>query len=606
MRCRGLFVILVLLALSSAVPAGAAGPPRRAARVGSAKPLDQMARAVTNGSAPGPPQGVVAENFELVGHTDLGATDINGNLWVHGDFAYVGTYADPCNGLGVKVIDVSDPTEPTMIGRVAGAPGTHTDMVVVRHVSTPSFTGDLLAAGIQDCIDDPPADEPTFGLDLWDVSEPATPVHLGQIPISTGGDADGVHELDMVQRGQNVYVLATVPWEEWVDPVEMDADFYVIDVTDPAQPAIVGDWGAGQQGLSPSPAYGQGSFGAMFGHSARASADGQTAYVSYWDLGVVTLDISDPASPTFVGHTVFPADAEGNAHSVVPYSVGGKDFLLQNDEDWDPRGSASVIVAGTDIGVASESPDAPPLAREPHGRVSARVARPTRQGCETSDYEGTRTEGRIAVVKTYVSFFEAGPEPACRQRAQDRVAAKLAAALVLHDWISPDTSPQWWDSSGVRIPVLFTDHHTAQQIVRDGRAKLVAGEPSWGFLRVFDADTGEQVATFDDLPYVHKLRSPPGYWMIQNTEVRGDTAYSSWLSHGVVALDLSPLAAATPGDPVMVGRFVPKGARTSPSEEWPPGVADVWGVFVRDSDGLVFVSDATSGLWIVRPTGPAA
>lgn len=47
------------------------------ARVGSTKPLDQMARAVTNGSAPRRPQGVVAENFELVGHTDLGATDIN-------------------------------------------------------------------------------------------------------------------------------------------------------------------------------------------------------------------------------------------------------------------------------------------------------------------------------------------------------------------------------------------------------------------------------------------------------------------------------------------------------------------------------------------------
>jgi hypothetical protein len=31
----------------------------------------------------------------------------------------------------------------------------------------------------------------------------------------------------------------------------------------------------------------------------------------------------------------------------------------------------------------------------------------------------------------------------------------------------------------------------------------------------------------------------------------------------------------------------------------------VWGVFARE-DGVVFASDMVTGLWIVRPTGPAA
>jgi len=31
----------------------------------------------------------------------------------------------------------------------------------------------------------------------------------------------------------------------------------------------------------------------------------------------------------------------------------------------------------------------------------------------------------------------------------------------------------------------------------------------------------------------------------------------------------------------------------------------VWGVYVRD-DGVIFASDMVTGLWIVRPTGPAA
>ena len=121
---------------------------------------------------------------------------------------------------------------------------------------------------------------------------------------------------------------------------------------------------------------------------------------------------------------------------------------------------------------------------------------------------------------------------------------------------------------------------------------------------MFDADSGEEVTKFDDLRYVHDLEGPIGFWSIHNTEVRGDRAYSAWYSHGIVALDLSPLAAATPGNPVMVGQFVPE-ADVPPSTEFlPPGVPIVWGVFTGAS-GLVYVSDIASGLWIVDPTGPA-
>jgi len=391
-----------------------------------------------------------------------------------------------------------------------------------------------------------------------------------------------------------------------IDPA--NPGFRVVDVTNPLQPTVVGKWGAFNAGLSPGTWFGQGHMPATFAHSPRASEDGMTAYVSYWDLGTVTLDISDPTAPTFVSHTIFPADAEGNAASAVPYSVGGRDFLLQDDEDWNSRGAtASVVVGGTEIGIAHEHEFTPPLGLEPQGQIAGRVTRPARQGCEERDYKGLRTQGRIAVVKTFLTAFGPPvPKPACGQNRQERVAARLGAALVLHDWISPDSTPQWWDWGPPDIPVLFTDHATARKVVENGRAKLVAGPPSWGFLRVFDADTGEQVASFDDLPYVHDLDYRPMYWYAYKVEVRGDIAYSSWYSHGVVALDLSPLAAATPRDPVRVGQFVPEGNETSPSEEFPPGVADVWGVFVRESDGLVFMSDATSGLWIVRPTGPAA
>jgi ring hydroxylating enzyme alpha subunit len=75
-------------------------------------------------------------------------------------------------------------------------------------------------------------------------------------------------------------------------------------------------------------------------------------------------------------------------------------------------------------------------------------------------------------------------------------------------------------------------------------------------------------------------------------------------SHGIVALDLAPLAAGTPGDPVAVGQFVPEGV-PAPTPFLHDGVAVVWGVFVRTGDDLVFASDMAGGLWIVRPTGDA-
>jgi hypothetical protein len=76
--------------------------------------------------------------------------------------------------------------------------------------------------------------------------------------------------------------------------------------------------------------------------------------------------------------------------------------------------------------------------------------------------------------------------------------------------------------------------------------------------------------------------------------VVGDRAYSSWYANGVVALDLDELREGD--DPRMVGQFVPEPA--------PEAVPDVWGVVIRPSDNVMFVSDTGSGLWIVKGDRP--
>jgi hypothetical protein len=609
-----LLVVLMMAALLGTQPVQAQSTPTQKGDQGLRQALESLndrARAygLANQAPPSSPsleaslEAPVTDSFEVLGHNDLGARDTNGDVWVHGDFAYVGTWAVPCTGRGVKIIDVSDLTAPRVIGALAARRGTSAEDMVVRSVTTDSFTGDLLGVGIQRCGSQPALDRMQFGVEFWDVSNPRQPRRLSELGLTNGGG--GVHELDLFQRDGNVYALVATPFSEWFDPVPA-GDFRIIDVTDPRRPVQVAEWGAGENSFSPGPFFGQGSFGAAFGHSARASVDGNQALVSYWDLGVLTFDLTDIADPKFIGQTKYAPDDDGEAHSVAQYNR----FLLQNDEDFDPRSPAHINY-GRKTGIGNESPGGPPLWLENRAhQVRARVVRADNQGCSVEDYpEGTA--GKIAVVKTPFPFFDEITEdtefPECLQQEQEAAAEAAGAVAVVHDFIADNTSPQWFDFDSVGIPVLFTDHDTARGMVQAGSATLEAQEPSWGFLRVFDAATGRQVAKFDDLPHVHELPVQLGDWSIHNNEVTGDRAYASWYSHGIVALDLTPLNRARPADPRKVGQFVPPAAPSTV-----PFLSDkpvVWGVAIgADDQGetVIFASDMNSGLWIVKPTGAAA
>ena len=566
-----------------------------------------------DGPAPGDPQeGIVAKNFRLLGHSALGGEDSNGDVWVHRRHAYVGTWSEPCTGSGVKIVDVSDLRAPRLVARAAARVGTSAEDMVVRRVSTRHFRGDLLAVGLQRCAHGEGTedlDEQQFGVNFWDVSDPKHPRKLSFLGVTTGDG--GVHELDLFQRGRHVYALLATPFSEWFDPVP-GGDFRIVDVTNPAAPVQIAEWGAGEHGFAPGPFFGQGSFGATFAHSARVSEDKKRAYVSYWDLGVLTFDITNIRNPRLIGRTEYGRGADGDAHSVAEYTANGRRFLLQNDEDFDPRSTTRIFV-GDHVGIATESPGGAPLWLEPEHRVRADVTEAGREGCEAADY-GAEVEGAIVVVRTLFPVFdpgfdpEAGPNPACTQTQQDETAAAAGAIAIVHDFISGATSPQWWDEPAeVDVPVLYTDHRTARRMVAAGSARLLARPPVWGFLRVFDARTGEQVAEFHDVPNVHKLPAPDGAWSIHNNEVCGNRTYASWYSNGVAAIDLSPLSRRDPDDPEWAGQFVPPPDPPAPGAEFLGNAPNVWGVALRCTKRpVLFLSDMNSGLWIVRAVGRAA
>jgi hypothetical protein len=295
-----------------------------------------------------------AFNMEVVGQDDLGGRGFNADVWAHEGFAYIGHwgFSDWAKGSktrfcpeppdsGVAVVDYRDPASPEMASRLVNPDGTSAEDVVTFTAEFGPLAGrDIAAVGIQVCGGDRQDESFARGLQLWDVTDPAAPVELAL--LDTGCCTRGVHELEVEHRPDigRTFAYVSVPaseYEEEGSPSgfrdrEGRGDFRLIDITDPANPVEVSDWGvihdAGGplgpgQGCDPDP---------VFGHSAEPSADGKTAFVAYWDSGFVALDVTDPADPVLLGDTDYDADEDGDGHSSMYDDA--RELLFTADEDF--------------------------------------------------------------------------------------------------------------------------------------------------------------------------------------------------------------------------------------------------------------------------------
>jgi hypothetical protein len=381
----------------------------------------------SDGPQAGAPEASITPRADLtlVGHHDLGGEGA-ADVWANGDVAYVGAR---CNSGGVKIIDVSDPADPRLAGRAADHTNTRAEDVMVIDARTPFFGGQLMAVGLQDCPDEDRDEEGEPGLqgvELWDVSDPIQPEPLGFLdvgPLPFGG----VHELHLFQREERVLALLAVPFSEVFHPNEL-GDLRIVDLTDPRNPVELADWGAGKDGGlaygTPSleelaseipaledfpartdctPPLGtdplcRGDIAHVLGHSASANEAGMRAYVSYWDAGMVILDISEPSRPLFVGRAEEPASEEGNLHSAI--AVPGEKLAITTDEDF-----VHVEDAGVHGGVPGETPHAAGGEPRPGDRWGfARIwdisnpAQPRQIGqFETPNSAGNGTDGLFTV-----------------------------------------------------------------------------------------------------------------------------------------------------------------------------------------------------------------
>jgi hypothetical protein len=266
-----------------------------------------------------------AVDFEVLGHHDLGGEGFNADVWAHGNFAYVGGWGyDPDQGIacpagGVKVVDLTDPTAPRQVAVLQNPDLTTSEDVVVRPVSTPSFTGDLAVVGIQACGNQ----RPVFrGLQFFDVTDPTAPVALGRWEALH--PTIGCHEVDLVARSdERVLAGCAIPFAEHYDAGE---PVVIVEATDPTAPTKVGTYYDTLQ-------RGAGCTSAFLAHSVRFASGGKRLYVSYWDSGTLELDVADPSSPVLITRIqIDPPDEDGDNHSV---GIAGR-WLVINPEDTSP------------------------------------------------------------------------------------------------------------------------------------------------------------------------------------------------------------------------------------------------------------------------------
>ena len=550
------------------------GEPQSTPAAGTTPPPPHST-AVPASPAPSPTPRPARVTLTPLGHLSFDQ-GFNANVWEYNGFAYVGTYGygANCPATGIKIVDVHDPAQPQTVGSVAAIAGTSQEDVRVRHVTTAAFTGDLLAAGIQRC-----GTGGQGGVVLYDVTNPIATARLG---FFATGAARGVHELDLIQQGDKALALLAVPYSESYGG---GGDFRIVDVSDPRNPKQIAQWGVGAA-LGADLNGGIGCSHAIFDHSARASVHGKRVYLSWWDEGVIVLDISDPASPRLIGHIQYPPGEEGETHSVAE-ADGGKTLLIA-DED----------------GVFE-----PPLGL--HFRVQTADGQRDVYGCESlfsKPLVSTGTiDGRVVAVGSACPGqpFAANPAgsvalvDAGNCTLADR-ASRLAPAGALA-MIAPTSGEPVSEKGGrnVNIPIVTIRESDAaalhQALAGGGGAITLPSQKHSSGLRVWDiADISapRQIALYQT---PDSTAFPPpgnGAYTIHNSEVAGNLAFLSWYTDGLRVVDISD-----PSQPREVASYVPPAGNNPRGAVFPNQPLD-WGVHI-DRD-LIYLSDINTGLYVLR------
>ncbi len=553
--------------------------------------------AATSSSSGGAAKGK-HRNMSEIGSLSF-ADGANTDVWAHGNYAYVGTFSSGtagfCPETGVKIVDIFDPTNPTLVGNLASPSLTRANDVKVARINTKDFGGDLLVHTNEPC-----ATGGDGGVVLWDVSDPTNPVRLGAAydinDLSNGPhfEAFGVHNSWIFEQGNRAYVglVANISPDSY--------DFRIVDVSDPTAPMEVGRWSSTVSPDAP-PAETRGTSRSLGLHDVTVDGKGRTAYLSYWDAGYVLLDVSEPANPSFLGVNAWEAGAEGNAHAAWP--ARGGNLLVTSDEDFSGTGIGSLTtsVALGSFGTDHEAAEAAftPALTSPFGPndvawigKGAGINTPQAFGCPLNPADptlgpaipyGESVAGKIALIQRGVCRFDWKVATANAAGAIGVIVFNDAREDVLTMGGNPTVG-----TVTINIPGVFIRGSRGNEMaaLREAgtavQATMAPGQfNGWGFVRIWDtSDPGNvQLLANVTLPSTFDETGPNPFGS-HNVMVRGNFAYVSWYNDGLVVVDISK-----PTSPKVVAEGVSAGD-------------NYWGVYVHGE--LILASDRDRGLVIYK------
>jgi hypothetical protein len=326
----------------------------------------------------------VRENVELVSKlrmqtptafkTDPSQPDVLpgqiADLAVHKNTVYLDSWSEPtCRRGGFFSVDISNPAAPRQLAFVPALPQTfHGEGAHARTISTPGFSGDMLAVNNEPC-----GPIGVGGFDLYDVSNPANPQILVQgagdqspdhdpgeafaptAPDPAEGAPNSAHSIFIWQDGPRAFAVI-------VDNTEL-SDVDIFDITNPRAPQFIADVDlvelAADQGKNIVDNNANGE--TIFHHDMIVKEIGgvQTMLVSYWDAGYVKLNVENPTNPQIIGDSAFDQQdplvtdpetgrgfelPEGNGHQ-SEFSHDNR-FVLAADEDFSAYRTKFDITSG--------------------------------------------------------------------------------------------------------------------------------------------------------------------------------------------------------------------------------------------------------------------
>jgi hypothetical protein len=563
-----------------------------------------------------------SERVRLVGALRLNPADLeaHGDVAGYKKLAFIGKWRESCPGTGVDIIDISRPRSPVKIADTRDYADTSMeDMQAIRIRGR-----DILAIGLQDCGNSATAG--TVGLELYDITNPRNPVFLTLFNGEDFGmeaEHGHVHEFDLVrQRNGRVLAALASPDQEVITSdqnfLNGIGDAMIVDISNPSAPELVGEYGVLDDPMFGVPFYVsvlQGGDARTLDHSVRFNDRGTRLYLSYWDAGVIILDVRDPSDPFRIGRTAFALGEEGNAHSID--TADREDILIQADEDFSPFEFQFTSNAFQGSRLAVEPAWTPPILLSPGRQMAGDVVFVGR-GCpaDPRPVPPNGTGSGIAVADPYlanpagkIALIERG---GCRfdNKITRAFLAGATGVIVFNQAGGANGDETLIDMAGDRpiidgppgiagvtvdIPALFVQRSTGL-LLRDGAqpvtARAAAVFNGWGYLRFFDiSDPADpvQLSTFATPNTNNDAVALDGIWSVHNPEVlpgNDDILYVSWYSDGIRVLNIR-----RPSRPREVASWTGQGAPAGA----PP--VNIWSVVPHN--GLLLASDRDFGLYIL-------